>query len=214
MEAPQTTLPSPLTRWLALAGVAAPLVFTAAWLVGGLTHPGYDPRVDHISALSAINAPAPAVMIGGFVVAGLLLLVFAAGLGRRARWVGRLAPGALLIGLAGLAMLVTGLVREDDPAARARGVPSTVTDRVHDGASLVLLLALLAAPPIVAAQVRPDGGRPRLMASAVLASAVTLGLGLLYLADLIPWSGLVQRLLISAPLGWLILPALRLARRA
>jgi hypothetical membrane protein len=199
--------------WLCLAGVAAPLLFTAAWLAAGLARPGYDPRIDHISALSAVNAPQPWLMIAGFALAGLLLIAFAVAIHCLTAAGGRLSLGAAPIALAGLAMIVTGLIREDDPAETARGLPSTLGNRLHDSASLLLILALLLAPPAVAWSLRQRAAWPGLIASAALTSALTLTLGLVYALGLVAWSGLTQRLLISMPLLWLMLLALGLSRR-
>jgi hypothetical protein len=210
----QTSLSRRAIRRLCLAGAAAAPIFTAAWLAAGLARPDYDPRVDHISALSAVNAPHPWLMIAGFVLAGLSLIAFAVAIHRLTVAPGGLSLGAALVGLAGLAMIVTGLIREDDPAETARGLPSTLTNRLHDNASVLLILALLLAPPAVAWGLGRGGFQPGLVASAWLTSAITLALGLSFALDLVAWSGLTQRLLISAPLLWLMLLAIGLARRA
>jgi hypothetical membrane protein len=203
-------------RRLCLAGAAAAPVFSAAWLAAGLIRPDYDydPRVDHISALSAVNAPQPWLMIAGFVLAGLLLIAFAVAMHRLTAAPGGLSLGATLVGLAGLALIVTGVIREDDPAETARGLPSTLGNQFHDNASVLLILALLLAPPAVAWGLRKSGVWPGLVASACLTSALTLALGLVFALDLVAWSGLTQRLLISAPLLWLMFLALGLYRRA
>jgi hypothetical membrane protein len=210
----QKSLARRAVRWLCLAGAAAAPIFTAAWLAAGLARPDYDPRVDHISALSAENAPHPWLMIAGFALAGLLLIAFAVALHHLTAAPGGLSLGAALVGLAGLAMIVTGLIREDDPAETARGLPSTLGNRLHDNASVLLILALLLAPPAVAWGLRRSGSWPGLVASVWLTSAITLALGFVFALDLVAWSGLIQRLLISAPLLWLMFLAIGLARRA
>jgi hypothetical membrane protein len=211
--AAQKSLSSRAFRRLCFSGAAAAPVFTAAWLAAGLARPDYNPRVDHISALSAENAPHPWLMIAGFVLAGLLLIAFAVAIHRLTAAPGGLSLGATLVGLAGLAMTVTGLIREDDPAETARGLPSTLANRLHDNASLLLILALLLAPPAVAWGLGRSGAWPGLVAGAWLTAAITLALGLVFALDLVAWSGLTQRLLISAPLLWLMFLAIGLYRR-
>jgi hypothetical membrane protein len=199
-------------QWLALAGLLAPGVFTVAWLAAGLLRPGYDPVRDDTSALSAADAPNGWLVSGGLALAGLLLGLFALGL---RRWLGRadgrrLGP-ALLLAIA-VGCIALGLLPEDAPGISPPGDRGTLTNQLHDAVSLVVYLALIVAPPLLARDLPPTPAWRRLRRAAGLIGLATLLLVGLYLARALPWSGLVQRLLVSLPLLWLAWLALRLVR--
>ena len=59
-------------RLLGAVAVAGPVVFTVTWVVLGWSHPGYRPRQETISSLSAHDVPA-----WGWMVAGQLALALA-----------------------------------------------------------------------------------------------------------------------------------------
>ena len=196
-----------------LAGLLAPPVFTATWVSASLSRPGYDPLRDDLSALSATGAPQAWLMIVGFVVSGLLIVTFALGLARAPRRQGGSRPGAALIGLIGAGMIVIGLFQEDAPAPPGLSGRGSLANQIHDAASVLVLLALVVAPPLVGRAVQRERGGRWLFRAAIGVSLVSGLLTVVYLARLSGWSGLVQRSLIAGPLLWLMLLAAHLLRR-
>ncbi len=110
---------SKTVRWLALAAVAGPILFTLAWLVLGFLSPGYtawgiqfapySPIVQPISGLGL--GPTALFMNAAFVVGGLLLLIGVVAslqsireIGAAARWI-----CTALLALSPLGMMMDGI---------------------------------------------------------------------------------------------------------
>jgi hypothetical protein len=113
----------------------------------------------------------------------------------------------------GASLVLVGLFREDDPAQAVLGGRGTLSNQVHDSASLLVFVALVVAPLLLAGQLRHDLAARHLRLASLLASSLTLILFWLYLSRILPWSGLVQRVFVSVPLVWLMAIALSLARQ-
>src|SRR5579872_6062300 len=109
-----------LTRILLLCGAIAGPLFLFTLLIQDYTRPGFDLRIDPLSLLSLGDWGW--VQIGNFVLAGVLNLLYAAGLWRRLH-PGRAGTwGPLLIGAYGLGLIGVGVFRTDP----AHGFPAGV----------------------------------------------------------------------------------------
>ena len=60
--------------------VAGPIVFTAAWFVAWAVQDQYSPRREDISALAALDAEQPWIMVVGFLALGLGIVALGLGL--------------------------------------------------------------------------------------------------------------------------------------
>lgn len=102
-----------IARWLALCGVAGPILFVLAFIVGGLVRAGYSPIHQAISDLGV--GPNSWLLNVSAVIAGLLLISFAGGytlsmrpaLSRGWRWV-----SAMLLIMVGLGLAIAGIFTE------------------------------------------------------------------------------------------------------
>ena len=201
--------------WLAMAG---PIAFTIAWLVGGLVQDEYSLRQEDISALAAMDAQHAWIMITGFVLLGLGTVALAAGLASTLRYLSA-AIGSVLLMIAGIGLTVAGLARNDCsselPACAARVDAGEVSwhHQVHDNVSLILFLALIAAPLVFArAFGRDDRWRP-LRTYSIVTGLLGFALLVLYvIGSAGTWNGVVQRIFISVLLVWIALVGLRLSR--
>lgn len=116
-----------LTRILLLCGAIAGPLFLLIVLIQDYTRPAFDPRLDPLSLLSLGDWGW--VQIANFVLAGVLNLLYAAGLWRRLH-PGRAGTwGPLLIGAYGFGLIVVGVFRTDPsngfpPGALAATGPS------------------------------------------------------------------------------------------
>jgi hypothetical protein len=87
--------------------------------------------------------------------------------------------------------------------------------QVHDLVSLVLFLALIAAPLVLARAFRHDARWHDLRRYSIASGAVTFALLVLFFTGAIgDWNGLVQRLLTAVPWIWIAVLGLRLRRLA
>lgn len=178
-------------------GVAGPVAFVAAWVAAGVLTPGYDPVEQAISQLARERAATAPLMTAGFAVFGLLVPVYAAGLGRVLRSPA-VRAAATVSGLATLAVAAL-------PLSRAGARPVDTWHAVAAGTGYLGQ----ALAPLLAARVLP-GARDRLASYAVGAVAAACLVGSVALPDL---TGLLQRTGLTVVDTWFVVAALRLRRR-
>jgi len=204
--------------WLGRLAVAGPIAFTVAWLFAGLAQDEYSVRREDISALAALDAQHAWIMITGFLLLAAGTVALGVGLvmtlkGRRA------VIGSSLVMIAGIGLLVAGLARNDCsgelPACAARVDAGEVSwhSTVHDMVSLVVFLALIAAPLVLAGSFRGAEHRRDLRSYSI----VTGLLGFVLLVSFVigaagSWSGVLQRVFVSVLFLWIALLGLRLTQ--
>jgi len=136
-----------LTRMLLRCGAIAGPLFLLTVLIQDYTRPGFDPRLQPLSLLSL--GEWGWVQIVNFVLAGVLNLLYAAGLRRRLH-PGRAGTwGPILIGAYGLGLIAVGVFRTDPadgfpPGASAPSGPSW-HGAIHALGGLFVFLVLAAA---------------------------------------------------------------------
>jgi hypothetical membrane protein len=197
--------------------MAGPVAFTLGWLIGGLVQHEYSPRREEISALAAMGAQHAWIMIIGFVLLGAGTVALAAGLASTLRYRSAVIGSVLLI-IAGIGLVVAGLARTDCseklPACVARIDAGEVSwhHQVHDNVSVLVFLALIAAPFVfVRAFGRDDRWRP-LRTYSLVTGLVGFALLVLYVvASEGTWNGLAQRAFVSVLFLWIAVVGFRLS---
>lgn len=188
-------------RLAAAGGVAGPVAFIAAWVIGGLRTPGYSPVQEPISRLAAVGASSRPLMTAGLLAyaAGLAAYAYAAGNPDHpdhpdtgARW-----PAAI-------------------NAVATLGVALTPLDGSLGGAPHAVAAgtgyAALAAMPLTAAVRLRAANSPRAATTtAAIGAAVALCLTTSVVAD--PATGFWQRAGLTIGDLWLIATATRHLRR-
>ena len=195
-------------RVRALAGVAGPVVFTAAWIAGSLVQTGHGALSIQLSGLAADDASDPWIMITGFLVLGACMVAFgqelAAGLG---------GPAPRLIQGAGLLTIAIGLLRRDH-AVLTSG-PSSWHNQAHNIVSLVLYADLVLAQLLLAHRFGREPAwrawRPYLAASGI-ATGIALAVFVPNITS--PSGGILQRIAVSIPLVAVTAVAARLVPSA
>ncbi len=118
-----------LTRFLLLCGAVAGPLFIFVVLIQDYSRPGFDPRLMPLSLLSLGDWGW--VQISNFVLAGVLNLLYAAGLwrslhpGRAGTW------GPLFIGAYGLGLVTVGVLRTDPSNGFPPGIPTPAQPSWH-----------------------------------------------------------------------------------
>jgi len=198
-----------LTRLAAAGGVAGPVLFTVAWVVGSLRQAGHSAAGVQLSGLAAEDAQDPQIMMAGFVALGAGTVVFGAGLGRVS------APrsaGPWLVVVAGAASIAAGLFRRDHVLLAGPGFAGeSWHNQVHDVVSGVAYGVMLAAPLVLARRWRGDpdwAALSRPIRVLVLVSAAALAIFASGIAA--PYNGVVQRIAVTLPLTAEILIAGRM----
>ncbi|HXN90460.1 MAG TPA: DUF998 domain-containing protein [Candidatus Sulfotelmatobacter sp.] len=187
---------------LLACGVIGPPVNIAVFTVEGALRPEYSPIRDFTSFLSL--GPYGWVNVANFIVLGLLMTAFAAGV-RTVIRTGPAAPaGPIVIAVSGLGLIAAG-VFVADPGPNA----VTVHGSLHIAASIVFLAAMTAACFVVAAHYDLANGR-RFAAYSRVTGVAFAGL---FTADLLVGvgiAGLLQRIGILVICSWIVLLAVRL----
>jgi hypothetical membrane protein len=196
----------------AAAGIGGALLFTCGWVVGELLQPAsYSWTRQEISDLGALTAQHAWVWNLADSVAGALILIFAAGVFPlvRASRAGKI--GVVLIGAVGFGSVLDGLLREDcalstsDSCQRLQDGPGlSWHHEAHDIESVLVFLAILA-PPFLMARAASGIGRLRRL------RAYTLATGVFQVAVAVVYAvlygeaggGIAQRLLALAFMAWI-----------
>lgn len=187
----------PLSRLEAACGVAGPVAFVGAWAAGAvLRAPDHSPVRDAISRLAQEGTTTVPLMTAGFVAFGLLVPVYARGLGRVLRSPGTRAA-ATLSGLATLAVAAL-------PLSADGGQP---VDAAHAVAAGTGYLGQVLAPLFGGLALR---GRARAASWAVSAVAALCLVASLALPEL---TGLFQRTGLTVVDVWFVVLAVRLIAR-
>lgn len=194
-------------RVRALAGVAGPVVFTAAWIAGSLRQTGHGALSIQLSGLAADDARDPWIMISGFLVLGGCTVVFGQELAAELRGV---APR--LIQLAGLLTVVIALFRRDH--VELTSGPSSWHNQAHNVVSLVLYGDLVLAQLLLAHQFGAAPGwrawRPYLAVSGIATGAALA----VFVPNInSPSGGVLQRIAVTIPLLAVTAVAVRLGCR-
>jgi hypothetical membrane protein len=192
-----------------IAGIAGPVVFTAAWVTASLRQAGHSAAEVQISGLAAPDARDPWIMITGFVVLGGCSVAFGHGLHRELGGAGRAGPGPRLIQAAGALTVAAGLLRRDrmlliSPAGESWH------NHAHDLVSALIYVALVAAPLLLARRLRCDP-RWRVLRRPLQAGSLATAAALaVFFAQPFPaWNAVVQRIAVTVPLAALAAVAAR-----
>ena len=206
-------------RRVGAIAVAGPVVFTVAWLVAWAVQDTYSPRREDISALAALDAQQPWLMVVGFVALAVGVVALGIGLSRAVEGGKAARVGALLVLIAGLGILVAGFARNDCSselaACKARIDAGDVSwhHGVHDAVSGLVFLAFVVAQLVLARAFRRDPSWRDLRAYSIVSGALTLALLVLFGTGATDdWNGLVQRAFLAVLFAWTIVLGMRLRR--
>jgi hypothetical membrane protein len=196
------------------------------WFVAWAAQETYSPLREDISALAALDAQQPWIMVAGFLALALSLTALGAGLLQAVAGGPAARVGALLILLAGLGILVAGIARalgvggfpphdcsSELEACKARIEAGDVSwhHDLHDAVSGLVFLALVVAQFVLARAFRRDPSWRDLRAYSIVSGGLTLALLVLFVAAPIDGgNGLLQRVFLAVPLVWIAVLGIRL----
>jgi hypothetical membrane protein len=193
-------------RFRAVAGIAGPATFTAAWIAGSLRQSGHGVMSFQISGLAAPDAKDPWIMITGFVALGGCAVVFGHELGREVA-----GPAPRLIQVAGVLAVAAGALRRDHMPLTSG--PVSWHNQAHNVISLLIYADLVAFQLLLARHFRaiPSWRRwhPWLLAS----GAATVTVMAVFIPNTSsPEAGVLQRIAVSIPLVAMSAVAARLIK--
>ena len=183
---------------LALAGIIGPLVLVALDIATAVTEPKYSLIRDSISALGLTSLGW--IQTIGFVVFGLLVEVFTAGLFLNIRRRQLFDLGIGLLVLFGFGLALIGLFQTDPIGA----VP-TLSGRIHVWAAYSVLDLFPVVLALLLSSIRNDPNWRGLFHYTIVTGilAFALAVGRLFLPKNISWFGLYERILVANVLVWL-----------
>lgn len=197
-------------RRLALAGIVFPFLFAALVIVQGLLQPEYSHVSMPISALAAF--PYGWIQVANFLVAGILLTLFAVAQHRGVRSTPRGVLGPAFQFVGGLGVVGAGLFSwrmvDGVPTRTPSHVVAAATAFAFTGLGIIVTSRRLAEDP----DWSPLASYTRATGFAVLAVFVIFTFLAADGAPLQRWVGLVQRIMCVIWFTWLVLMALRLRR--
>jgi Protein of unknown function (DUF998) len=190
---------------LAMAGMVGPLVLVALDIAAAVSEPKYSLIRDSISALGLTSLGW--IQTIGFVVFGLLVEIFTAGLFLNIRRKHLFDLGIGLLTFFGFGLALIGLFRTNPIG----GLP-TLSGRIHVWAAYSVLGLFPVALALLLSSIRDDpnwrGFFHYTIVSGILALA--LAVGRLFLPQNISWFGLYERILVANVLVWLEITGIRL----
>lgn len=207
-----------LCGWL---GVTGPLAFATASVLATAAQRGYSPRREDISALAALDAQAPWIMITGFLVFGSCTVALALGLRSAIQPSQAGTAGPIMLLVVGVGIVAVGLMRNDCStelarcAARVRAGSVSWHHHGHDLASITVFTMLMFVPLVFAEAFRNDSRWLGLRRYCQVSGPLSFALFVLYIFSSSltgGWSGLFQRLFTAAVLTWIGVLGVRLAR--
>jgi hypothetical membrane protein len=183
-----------VARLLNAAGIAAPVLWVAAFVYIGSLRPEYSPYRQYISELAARGTPTQHLMqVAGFLLPGLMVVAFGLLVGLSARTKPAGAGAALLI-VAGIARIAAGVFPPDPCCAP---MAASVSERTHNAAGTAFVLAMGAAVLIWCAVAertfRTRANWFRWYSLATFVAAITLPLWLIHFGTDPANVGLFQR---------------------
>lgn len=192
-------------RILALAGMVGPLVLVALDIAAAVAEPKYSLIRDSISALGLTSLGW--VQTVGFVVLGLLVEIFTAGLFLNIRRRNLFDFGIGLLTFFGFGLALIGLFRTDPIG----GFP-TMSGQIHVWAAYSVLGLFSVALALLLSSIKNDPNWRGLLHYTIVTGilAFALAVGRLFLPQNINWFGLYERILVANVLIWLEIIGIRL----
>ena len=199
---------------LVACGIAAPVLYGVAVIIGGIITPGYSHLAHDISGLIASYAPGKGVLDPIFVAYNILLMAFGVGLlsrfAEQAKGVG--VAGAAIIIVIGAFGLVLTILFPRDPI----GAEQTFAGIMHIVFAGLMSIGTMTAVPLVALHLRKIGLRGYAVYS-FITLAVVLVSGIWAVSAAATDSGvlgLAERITIGAFVLWVYVIALKMYKRS
>ncbi len=181
---------------LAVAGIVGPLVLVALDLTAAFAMPQYDLIRDTISSLALTSMGW--IQTIGFLVIGLMIEIFTAGLFLNIKRRRGFDLGIFLMVLFGFGMLLIGAFRTDPV-----GGPATVNGRIHLVGAYGVLGLFPVSIGLMLSSIRNDPQWRGIFRYSAVTGVIAfcLAVGHLFLPHL-SWFGLYERLTVANAIAW------------
>jgi hypothetical protein len=186
--------------WLVLIAVGGIVYFVVAVVVLHFLRPEYNP-INHAVSNYAVG-PYGFLMTASFYVLALPIFALALGLSQCIARNNLSSVALLLLGFAGIGMVVMGIFPGD---AHALHPPATVTGVIHWTAAGLSFLSIMIAAFLLSVSFKKDVRFQRFQRPCLLLALAMVGALVLYgILALVGWIGIGQRIYIAVCLLWLL----------
>ncbi|MDD1665760.1 MAG: DUF998 domain-containing protein [Methanomicrobiales archaeon] len=193
---------TPLLTLSAACGICGPVIYALVVFVLGLISPGYSQAAQLMSELGASGAPYALVMnLGGFLLLGILLVIFSFGLYAALKPSLASRAGAILVAIAGLTYIGEAVFSCDKGC-----IPVTFAGSAHLFIGDLAVLDAVLAAFVLALAMRPDTRWKGYWEYSVASGYLVLVL-LPFFPFLVGLTGLMQRVVVAIIFLWLLVIA-------
>ena len=203
-----------LLKFLALCGIAAPIVFAISVTVGGFIYQGYSHATQAVSELGGVEAQYPLLQNTTFFVIGVLFIAFAFGLHRGIVGGRGSILGPVLVGVFGVSSGLANAFLPCDPGCEFQSLTGTM----HNLTGLGGFIAAIAGIFVISRRLKGDPRWHSLYRFSWITGVAALVCLLLWIgvakaAEVESLNGVLQRVFIAAWFIWVEVMALGLFTR-
>jgi hypothetical membrane protein len=197
-----------VSSMLAICGIITPISYTIVVIALGFLWSGYNHVTQFISELGGVGAPNAIIMnTAGFALTGILITFFAFGLYRGINVGSRSKTGLALVAVYGLGIMATGFFPWDKVNL------ASFTSTMHLLVGWTSWIAMILAPLFIARRLKNDSQWKSYRVYSLATGLVTAVLIFIYaFVGIEGYMGVLQRIIIGAPLLWIEVMAIKLFR--
>ena len=207
-----------LLKFLALCGVAAPIVFAILVTVAGFVYQDYSHATQAVSELGGVEAQYPIIQNANFFVIGVLFIAFAFGLHRGLGGGRGSTLGPVLVGVFGVSSGLGNAFLPCDPGCEFQ----TLTGTLHNLTGLGGFIAAITGIFVISTRLKGDSHWHALyrfswITGVAALVSLLLWIGVAKVAEVESLNGVLQRVFVATWFIWVEVMALRLfslARRS
>jgi len=201
-------------KWVALAGVLAPVLYISLVIILGLFEPGYSQRTMMMSVLGGVQGWRGATFNLGLVLIGALLIVFGFGLHQNVNQGKGSRLGLILLTFAGVGLMGSSYFHCDVGCVNVVREPD-FRGQMHMLFAFITGLSLAFSPLPFFFRMKHDSRWKRYrgvtMATVILSNIPGIAMWItLFTIRLPEWEGIIQRLGLIFPLIWVEVMAIQL----
>ena len=200
-------------QYLALCGIAAPIVVAILVTVSGFIYEGYSHVTQAVSELGGVEAQYPLLQNANFFVMAVLFIAFAFGLHRGIGGGSGSILGPVLVGGFGFSAALGNAFLPCDPGCEFQ----TLTGTLHNLTGLGGFISAIAGIFVISRRIKRDPDWQSIYSFSWIAGiavlfTLLLWIGIAKAAEVDSLNGLLQRLFVLAWFVWVEVMALRLFR--
>lgn len=203
-------------KWIAIAGIIAPVLYISMVIILGLLEPSYSQRTMMMSVLGGVQGWRGAIFNLGLVLIGILLIVFGFGLHRNINQGKGKRLGLVLLVIAGVGLMGSSYYHCDVGCVNVIQDPN-FRGQMHMLFAFITGLSLAFCPLPFFFSMKQDSRwknyRGVTLAAVILSNVPGIVMWITLFTTRLPeWEGIIQRLGLVFPLIWVEVMAIKLLR--